>query len=1035
MTTPVKEYTLYENKKKELRKFLETLDKQCKSRYGLNDKYIYPKSNPYTAYHDVKDFKKRVLKDKTTNDYISTKTCKFITNADDKVDKDARYYVKVQNKRECDFVNGEWDGTTPNRRNTFDDGTCWLTEQDKICGAQLKEVDPLRSYRGKFNTNMPEIIVDEANRCNATPGCNWKQQSLYTYDCTKTKVEKKLATPAEYPPEHMSLHDFEIFLEEWYIKKKWGVPPETGELLGKGDRCNRIIIDDETSEAMIAPPMPIVPPEYISFRNLDPTSPTDASILKQYMKESYFKLFKDMWKLRNKMGEERYAKYILSNMQGVDVLEEFYTRIDKLYFETDGPVKHEKLHSKDVKLLPSIPQSVVNMVMKNDAMKKGTKRGMLAWHSTGSGKTCTATGVMDSYWDTDKQIIFASSIDAIASNPDFKFHECAMNLFPRFQKEPFKGSDAAHSMALIGAAFKKRGIRFLSFAKLSNRVMNAIAYKKQHKLTKRAGGAARAEKKPKTHDEILAGDDYVVLDNCVLIIDECDSLFKPLPNQKKQHEALEKELIDPTRHPGLKLVILTATPGDNIPDVMKLLNMIRDADKPLITPPDITKKTDIERFKKQIRGLVSYFDMSADDTKFPRLIDTEPIKYPMSDVQYAKYLEAYKSVQAIQKNYNALAKNNELHKYWEPVRKYANMLFNFEKDMDISNFSSKLPNVINTIEKYPNDKQYLYSAFYARMGYGGHGVVAIGKELEKRGYEKLTISQAKKLNKAGKLPPKGKRYILVISTELGEEAGNSGANLHELLKIYNHPDNKNGELIHIMLASNNFYAALDLKDVTHIHLFEPLVAMATEKQAFGRARRFCSHKNKNRAKGEWVVNIHRYMADKPVLKVIDNGPMRKKLTEEISELETKIANDGSKEAFKMTQKAIMNKKKEIAKMQKQVSKGTASEAELEQLEQEFVELQKSLRDTEENMVKAKDGIQGLKSKLNEKKKELKKLDAPPKTNMLEAVDNIEEMIQEEAKERFKQLFIVYNCMREMAVDCRLLKEFHSATSGQNIECV
>ena len=290
------------------------------------------------------------------------------------------------------------------------------------------------------------------------------------------------------------------------------------------------------------------------------------------------------------------------------------------------------------------------------------------------------------------------------------------------------------------------------------------------------------------------------------------------------------------------------------------------------------------------------------------------------------------------------------------------------------------------------------------------------------------------MNKAGKLPPKRKRYILVISTELGEEAGNSGANLHELLKIYNHPENKNGELIHVMLASNNFYAALDLKDVTHIHLFEPLVAMATEKQAFGRARRFCSHKNKNRAKGEWVVNIHRYMADKPVLKVIDNGPLRKKLTEEISALEAEIGDNNSKETFKAAQKAASDKQKEITKMQKQVAKGTASEADLKKLEVELVELEKSLRDADAKKRQTKDGIRGLKSKLSEKKKELKKLDAPPKTN-IETVENIEDLIQEEAKERFKQLFTVYNCMREMAVDCRLLKEFHSITSGQNIECV
>jgi len=135
------------------------------------------------------------------------------------------------------------------------------------------------------------------------------------------------------------------------------------------------------------------------------------------------------------------------------------------------------------KFLPSIPQSVVNMVMKRVAIlehniheTKNTDnipnipRGMLAWHSLGSGKTFTAAGVMDAFWESKRDIIFASSIDAIASNPDYKFHEGALNLFPRFQKPPFLGKDRAQTLAKIGAAFQERGVRFLSFAKLANRV-------------------------------------------------------------------------------------------------------------------------------------------------------------------------------------------------------------------------------------------------------------------------------------------------------------------------------------------------------------------------------------------------------------------------------------------------------------------------------------------------------------------------------------------------------------------------------------
>ena len=62
-----------------------------------------------------------------------------------------------------------------------------------------------------------------------------------------------------------------------------------------------------------------------------------------------------------------------------------------------------------------------------------------------------------------------------------------------------------------------------------------------------------------------------------------------------------------------------------------------------------------------------------------------------------------------------------------------------------------------------------------------------------------------------------------------------------MLKIYNSEANKNGEIVHMLLASQGFNEGLDLKDVRHIHIFEPLVTMASDLQTIGRARRFCSH--------------------------------------------------------------------------------------------------------------------------------------------------------------------------------------------------
>jgi hypothetical protein len=638
--------------------------------------------------------------------------------------------------------------------------------------------------------------------------------------------------------------------------------------------------------------------------------------------------------------------------------------------------------------------------------------------------TCTAAGVMDAFWDTDRPIIFASSIDAIASNPDYKFHECAMNLFPRFNRGIFKGRNNAESMALIASAFKKRNIKFLSFAKLSNRVVKAIAYKKEHK------GGARIIK-DKTDKEILESEGYVDLSNAVLIIDEVHNLFRPLANQQKEHALLEAEILDPNKHPNLKVIILTATPGDNIPDIIKLLNIIRNPKEPVIKAPNIEKTDELKVFKKQIRGLISFFDMSNDITKFPTVKDDlEFIKTPMSQIQFEKYIEAYSKVTALQKNYAALSKANQISKYWEPARKYANMLFNFDKDMDLSDFSSKIPYLLDNISKYPSEKQYVYSAFYTKMGYGGQGIVAIAKEMEKIGYTKLTISEAKRYNKTGKLPPKGKRYILAISTEIGEEKGDTGKNLNELIKIYNHYENRHGELIHVMLASQRYNEGIDLRAVRHIHLFEPLVSMASDIQSLGRARRYCSHSDLPLT--EWNVTVHRYMSEKPLPIIIDNGPIKQKLEQEINDLELEMENLDNKEFIKLHIKAIKEKEKVLKATEKMIDKGKASPTNIKTVKNDIKVLNDLLDKYKKQGEDGKEKIINIKLQIKEKQKELKNLDKPPKF-LTNDIENIEERIFDESRVRMKELLTVYQCMKEAAVDCKIMNKFHSHI-GSKIIC-
>jgi len=486
---------------------------------------------------------------------------------------------------------------------------------------------------------------------------------------------------------------------------------------------------------------------------------------------------------------------------------------------------------------------------------------------------------------------------------------------------------------------------------------------------------------------ITSWDDLVDLDNAIVVVDEVHNLFRPLATQKADHNYLESHFINTRhhelkgfkdhnyKHDRMKIIIMSATPGDNPRDVLKLLNIVRNPTRPPLKEFNVDKADEINNFKRDLAGLVSYFDMSSDPGKFPIKIDLGITRYPMSNKQFVKYIEAYKEnmKQPSATNYEKLAKENKLSKYWNKSRKYSNMVYNIEPGMQLGEVSSKLPPLLSNIEKHPNDKHYVYSSFYENKG-TSQGILEIERQLKANGYEKLTIQEAKLINKGKDIKPQ-KRYIMATLREIGDSK-NAGQNLNEMIKVYNMEANKDGSLVHVMLASNAFNEGIDLKAVRHIHMFEPLLTMASEQQTIGRARRYCSHADLDYEK--WKVYIHRYFSDLPIKVGVDNT---KAMKEEVSKLEFKL--------------------KDLEEEQKNANKGSKGVL--------------------------KSAITSVKKELTSLKKELKELE---KLNASE-IKNIDDFIYNEAFSRFKSLHVIYNCMREAAVDCKLLEKFHN---DPNIRC-
>ena len=1030
-----------------LKKELRARDKKCNSKFGQNFVYKYPVNDPYAEESSGNKFKDKYRFQNKSSE------CVFINKnsvPNTKRDKDARYYKHIKNQVDCGKTKGEWSEKDINRFNKYDDGTCWTNHNNAVCGA-LGNTDLIRPSIVKKHIRdgtLKDKLENLKEKCSTDDRCKLGQVSKYSYDCVDvSKDSDKLAVPENFPY-NITKEDNGIsnFLYDWYVSKKYPVP-KTSELIGTGNRCvasKKIpkIFEEEVktmsqdemkkmsqSDRMSAhfnqelylnskdhknPKKQINKYTIEEMKKLDPNIEENFDLIKKYLMENY---------TLNKHYALSVANKIRKDYNSVLKGEQF-DKYEAVKTDTDVDIPIDEIEEESEFGVPSVPQSIVNSVMKSIASNpKTTNRGLLAWFSTGAGKTICAVGVMEAFWDTPKQIIFASSLSALASNPPSSFYSAALNIFPRFQSEKYRGKNQEETLVNIENAFKERGVRFLSFAKLSNRVKKTVEHKKTQ-----IGGANKAIKgkvvkdtkqvtkkgkdtkkgkvvkdtkkgkvvkdtkqvtKKKPTEETISDDNYVDLDNTILIIDEVHNLFRPEHNQAKEHQYLESRLIDPLKHKNLKISILTATPGDNVSDVVKLLNIVRDVSKPPISEPDTSSASSIERFKKDIIGLVSYFDMNGDYTKFPVVTDSPPILATMTDLQFKRYSEAFlKDTTAEHKNFDKLAKDNKTSKYYQPARKYSNTMFTYDAKMQLAEFSAKLPIIMkNFVDK---EKHYVYSAFYERRGYGGHGVVSIAKELEKlkdkHKYVKLTVAEAMKHNKNGTLPEPKKRYILAIAKDLeeGYKGGTVGDNLKELLKIYNHAANKNGELVHIMLASNSFNEGIDLKAVRHIHFFEPLVTMASDMQTIGRAARNCSHADLD--KDNWTVQIHRYMSRLPekdelnTVSLTKNSKHLKHLEERLKDAQDRLDN------IPKTEKENIKELKELIKS----------------INVEIKQINKSTKDIQ---------------KVNEKN-----------------IENIEKKIFHESRERMKDILVIYHAMREAAIDCKVMEKFH-ATSKYPVKCM
>jgi hypothetical protein len=194
--------------------------------------------------------------------------------------------------------------------------------------------------------------------------------------------------------------------------------------------------------------------------------------------------------------------------------------------------------------------------------------------------------------------------------------------------------------------------------------------------------------------------------------------------------------------------------------------------------------------------------------------------------------------------------------------------FDAEKVKDIlPKASPKLHTLIERIKELDREDLKTHGRMFKHFIYSdiksGYGAKLIASALQANGFQHAyRLKQGKRgLSFTLDLNPKYKYKTFSILTSVAFYGKPIGVNFRrELLRKFNErPENVYGENIRIMVLDSGFREGVDLFDVKYVHLFEPITTLNDQKQAIGRATRFCGQKGLNFDPiAGWPLHVYRY---------------------------------------------------------------------------------------------------------------------------------------------------------------------------------
>ena len=220
------------------------------------------------------------------------------------------------------------------------------------------------------------------------------------------------------------------------------------------------------------------------------------------------------------------------------------------------------------------------------------------------------------------------------------------------------------------------------------------------------------------------------------------------------------------------------------------------------------------------------------------------------------------------------------------IYRFDNPEFNpeiFLKDMP--DYSPKLNSLMHKIEELDKEDKRKHGKLFKHFIFSdlkssAYGAKMIASAFVAKGYT-LGYESKPKNNIVGEENPKGpekKRYhkIELLEDEVLQQTLQNNFYIlssvgvydqpipvilkKEMLKKYNQrPDNVQGENIRFIILDSGFKEGIDLFDIKYIHIFEPSIVSADQKQVIGRGTRTCGQKGLDFHPTQgWILNVFVY---------------------------------------------------------------------------------------------------------------------------------------------------------------------------------